>query len=122
MESLYEGATIVGSLVVMVLVIALTYYGSRWYAGKMSKTSAGKFIKILDRVAFGPGCTISVVQAGERFYLMGISDKNIQMLCELNDFDPGELSAPQEQMPFGQIIKSFLNKAENPPKDNGTEQ
>ncbi len=121
-QSFYDGMTLVGSLVVMVAVVALTYYASRWYAGRMSKTTAGRHIKIVDRVPVSPGCSLIVVQAGDKFYLLGASDKNIHMLCELTDFDPTALAVSAQVEPFGQLFKDLLHKVGNSPKDNGTEK
>lgn len=121
MQAFYDGMTFVGSLVVMALVVAATYYASRWYAGRMSKTASGRHIKIVDRVSVGPGCALVVLQAGNRFYLVGQSDKNLQLICELTDFHPDIAEAPAAQASFGQLIDSFLKKSpdDGNPKDNG---
>lgn len=121
MQAFYDGMTLIGSLVVMVAVLVLTYYASRWYAGRMSKTATGKHIKIVDKVTAGPGCALIVVQAGERFYLLGQSDKNLQLICELTDFTPDIADVPAAQAPFAQLLNNLIKK--NPmngnPKDDG---
>lgn len=121
MQSIYDSMTIVGSLVIMVAIIFITYYASRWYAGRMSKSISGRHIKIVDRVVAGPGCSLIVVQAGEKFYLVGMSDKNIQLLCELTDFDPDLPATTESQASFSQLFQGFLHKAGNS-KDDGAEK
>jgi flagellar biosynthetic protein FliO len=120
MQAFYDGMQIIGSLVIMAAVVAVTYYASRWYARRMGKAVSGKHIKLVDRISLGVGSSAVVLQAGERYYLVGVSDKNIQLICELEDFEPG----PEEdvtQAAFGRLFSGFLarGKAVNS-KDDGT--
>lgn len=123
MRAFYDAMQLLGSIVIMAAVIALTYYASRWYARRMGKVVSGKHIKIIDRVSLGVGSAAVVLQAGEKYYLVGVSDKNIQLICPLEDFDPGSLQTDSPQVPFGRLLTGFLSKtkAENS-KDDGTGQ
>lgn len=125
MQAFYDGLTLIGSLVVMAALVVSAYYASRWYAGRMGRSLSGKHIKIVDRVSVSPGCSLIILQAGGRFYLIGLSDKNIRLICELDDFDPAEMEdTPARNAPFSQIFKGFLKKAENgaEPRDDGGKQ
>jgi flagellar biosynthetic protein FliO len=123
MQTFYDGMTLVGSLVVMAAVIALAYYASRWYAGRMGKAVSGKHIKLVDRVSLGAGSSAVVLQAGERYYRVGVSDKNIQLICELEDFTPAAQAEDISQASFGRLLSGILlkGKAVNS-KDDGTDQ
>jgi flagellar biosynthetic protein FliO len=123
MQAFYDGMTLVGSVIVMAAVIALAYYASRWYAGRMTKAVSGRHIKLVERVSLGVGGSAVVLQAGEKYYLLGVSDKNIQLICELEGFEPAPPAESGPQAPFGRLLSGLLSKgkAENP-KDDGTGQ
>ncbi len=110
MQAFYDGMTVVGSLVIMVAVIAATYYLSRWYAGKMGRSVSGRHVKVVDRVILGPGSAVCILEAGGKYYLVGVSDKNIQLICELEGFEPGSPEESGRQASFGSILKGFLVK------------
>ena len=89
----------------------------------MSKTVSGKHVKVIDRVSLAVGSAAVVLQAGERYYLVGVSDKNIQLICELEGFEPASPAEEGAQASFGRLLTGFLNR-EKPgtSKDDGTRQ
>jgi len=109
---------IVGSLVITALVIVLTYLASRWYAGKMKYSVAGRHLKVVDRVALGYGCALIVVQAGDKFYLLGQGDKSIRLICELEGFTPELYETLGNQAPFQQLFEGFLKKSKGKDASN----
>lgn len=121
MQAFYDGMTLVGSIVVMVLVLILTFYGSRWYAGRLKQSSSGRHIKIVDRASVGPGCSLIVAQTGSKFYLIGASEKNMQLLCELDSVDIELPDIPEKPLPFSQLLQNVLTKTGNQ-KDSGNEK
>jgi flagellar biogenesis protein FliO len=123
MQAFYDGMTLVGSIIIMAAVIALAYYASRWYAGRMTKTVSGKHIKLVDRVSLGAGSSAVGLPAGERYYLVGVSDKNIPLICELEDFEPASRAQEPSPASFGRLLSGFMakGKAANS-KDDGTGQ
>ena len=123
MQAFYNGMAIIGSLVITALVIVLTYLASRWYAGKMKSSAAGRHLKVVDKVALGPGCALIVVQAGDKFYLLGLGDKNLRLICELDAFTPELYETSEPQNSFGQLFEVFLKKTKgkDASNDNGGE-
>ncbi len=111
MQAFYDGMTVVGSLVVMAAVIAAAYYLSRWYAKRMGASAVGRYVKIIDRVTLGAGSSACILEAGGKYYLVGVSDKNIQLICELDGFEPGSPDEKAAQASFGRLLKDFLGKA-----------
>ena len=116
-----------GSLVVIVLVVLAAFFASRWYARKMRGTAfgAGKIINIVDRAGLGQSASIAIVEIGGRYYLVGVGEKSVELLCELKDFIPpkADMSGSYNE-PFGQLIKSLMDKVGRPKKnrdDGGAE-
>jgi flagellar biogenesis protein FliO len=120
----YRAATdllsVAGSLIGMVLIIVFTYYATRWYAGRMGKSAMGRYVRIIEKVPVGTGSSIIVAKAGEKYYLVGVGDKNVRLISVLEDFIPGpEQGAAQSA--FGGLLRGVLRKAGNS-KDDGAEQ
>lgn len=93
-----------------IFVILLTYYGSRWYAGKMSHVAGGKHIKIIDRLVISNTGSILIIEIQELQYMIGISDKNIQMLQKLEEPIRKEAEVENSKDNFLEVFKSMIQK------------
>lgn len=102
---------IIGSLAVVALVLAATYYATRWYARRMgSPGGTGKHIKVLDRAALAAGVSVAIVEVDGRYYLLGIGEKQVNLLCELTDFAPPDDADAATAIPFSQAFRQVLDK------------
>lgn len=104
----------IGTVVLIVLVLVLTYFASRWYARRMGMSGAGRYVKILDRMSVGQSSSLMIIQVAEKYFLIGVSEKNMQMLCELEDFAGYISEHPQVnpvQTPFKDMLHGFMNKS-----------
>jgi flagellar biogenesis protein FliO len=77
--------SIVLALIGIAVVLALTYYVSKWYAGRLSPLGGGRHIKVIDRVATGKSGALILVELNGTQYLMGVSDQGVQILKELEE-------------------------------------
>jgi len=114
MNSVLDVMSAIGSLVIICLVIALTYYVSRWYARRAGVSAGGKYVKVLDRTHLGNTSSLMIIQVGGKYYLLGVSDKNMEMLCELEDFDrhvEESSMSDSAQAPFGQLLRGLMDKS-----------
>lgn len=66
-------------------VVVLTFYASKWYAGRMGTLGRGRHIHIIDRLAVGKNSSIVIIDVKGTQYLVGISDHCIEMLKELEE-------------------------------------
>jgi flagellar biogenesis protein FliO len=80
--------SLVGALVVIMLVLAGAYVFTRWagthLAGGPIAGVAGKRLKVLDRAALGKDQLLLMVQAGERYFLLGSTPAGVTLLAELS--------------------------------------
>lgn len=104
--------SILGAFAVIILVLVLTYKASRWYARRMGGAiGSGKYIKFHDRAALGGGnASLVITQVGEEYYLLGISDHNVQLICKLDAFDPDAHLLQQQPSSFGKLFGDMLRK------------
>lgn len=106
----------IGSLVLIVAILVLTYFASRWYARRMGAGGAGRHIRIIDRAPVGARASVAIVRVEDKHYLIGIGDKGVDMLCELPDFAP-RLSAEEEKdQSFRRLFSDLMDKARQPRK------
>ena len=87
-----ELLSLLGILTVILLVMGGAYAFTRW-AGKMGglgSFAGGGRLKVLDRAGLGRDQQLLVVQAGERFFLLGSSPAGLSLLAELST-EEGEL-------------------------------
>ena len=92
-----EILSLIGSVVLMLLLLWGAYKLSKFLAEKATITkSRAKSISELDRFVVGPEQFLSVVKAGGRVFLLGVTKGNISMLSEL---DAGEIADPFQDSP-----------------------
>lgn len=77
-----EIITILFSLLGVVILIFLTYYGANWL-NKRVKFSGNGMMKVHERVNLGADKTIMVVSVGEKYMLLGITQQNITKISDL---------------------------------------
>lgn len=89
--------SLLGILLVLLLVLGGSYLFTRWagmgLAGRFGLSGAGR-IRVLERVSLGRDQSLLVVQAANRYFLLGSSPSGFSLLAELTE-EEGELwSAP----------------------------
>lgn len=100
----------IGALAALFGVLVLTYYGTRWYARRLGGgVGVGKDIQILERVAVGGNAYLAIVGVNERFYLIGVGEKGINLLSELEGFSPRQNDA-HSKLPFEKMFSDMLKK------------
>ncbi|MEW6723385.1 MAG: flagellar biosynthetic protein FliO [Bacillota bacterium] len=77
------------------LVVALAYLTTRLLGRRLAGAGTGRYLRLLDQTPLGSGRAICLVRAGGRYLLLGVSEKSIGLLAEL---DPGEVP-PAEEVP-----------------------
>jgi flagellar biosynthetic protein FliO len=107
--SFFDMMSLVGAFVVMIAALALLYYASRWYLRRMGRVGGGKYVKIIDRTPLTQSSAIYVVKIDGRYYMLGVSDKAVNMLSELPDFREQEDKDPTGSS-FSQMLRGAMGK------------
>ena len=109
-------ASFLWMLVCVVLIIGLAYWFTRYVAGRgaLSAFAAGRRMEILDRLPLGRDQALVLVQAGERYLLLGTAPSGVSLVAELTAEEAQALCAPppgQAQPPsFGEALRSALKQ------------
>lgn len=96
------------SIAAIVLVLYLCYKASRFMAGKVNSISSSNNVKIHERALLGQDKGLAVIEVCGKFYLIGFSSTNIDLLKELDDYVP---RSPDVQQPdFMNALKDAVKK------------
>jgi flagellar biosynthetic protein FliO len=77
--------SIILALIGITLVLALTYFVSKWYAGRIGHTASGQHIKVVDRIVVGKNSSIIVIELGEAQYMIGVTEQGVSIMKELDE-------------------------------------
>lgn len=113
--------SLVWMLLCVVAIIVLAYLFTRFIAGRGSLGKlnlgggAGKF-KVLARLSLGRDQSAVLVQAGERYLLLGTANSGVTLLLELTSEEAEAVSGPKPPPPpaaqtgFGDAMRSALQQ------------
>jgi len=73
-------------LIFLPVVLCLAYLAIRYGWGSRFPRSTASQMKIVDQICFGPKQSLSVVKLLDRFYLVAVSEQQICLLKELEDY------------------------------------
>lgn len=80
--------SLLGALVVIALVLAGAYAFTRWAGTRLAAghipNAGGRRLRVLDRAVVGKDQLLLVVQAGERYLLLGSTPAGLTLLAELS--------------------------------------
>lgn len=95
-------------LFVSVLVIAGGVFALTWFT-KRSRGGPNGFFSVHARLPVAKGVTLAVVQAGSRFFLLGLSEKGTELISELEEGDalPRSTEEKSSTPPFGSAGTAF---------------
>ncbi len=96
------------SLAGIILVLFLTYYGTKWLSVKTNLTMKSRYMNIVDKIMLGQNKFLAIAEVNNKFYLLSITEKNINILKELGDFQLLPDENPENNMDFNKIINKFL--------------
>lgn len=91
-------------------MLALTYYSTKWLSAKTNLALRSKHMKIIDRIMLGQSNFLAIAEIDRKFYLLGITEKSINVLKELDGFKPSEDETPERQADFSKMLDKFLKK------------
>lgn len=98
------------------LIIYLSYICSKYLGKGLVKTSSSRYMRMVDQMIVGQNRTLVIVQAGDRYLLLGAGPERIETLAELSEEElipiGGEEGEPAPN--FSQLLSRFGRK-----KDGG---
>ena len=88
----------------------LTYYGTRWLSTKTNLAARSKYMNIVDRMVVGQNKLLAIVEITNKYYLLSITEKDVSIIKELEDFKLKTEEEKTEAVEFKKILSNFLKK------------
>lgn len=107
-------------LVVIILILVLCFYLSRFIAKKMNGIGGGSIggnkIKVIERVALGQDKGLAICKICTRYYVIGIATESIKILAELDPQHFADDNSSENSNIFKDLLKNSLNtRSKNKP-------
>jgi flagellar biogenesis protein FliO len=94
----------------IIFVLFLTYYGTKWISTKTNLASSSRYMNIVDRIVIGQNKYLAIAEITNKYYLLSITEKDVNIIKELDDFQLKHEEEKTEVMDFNSIINKFLKK------------
>lgn len=113
-------ASLIALVAATVAVIAMAYWFTRHIVGGLQwngfeTQQKGGQLNVLAQMSLGKEQRVAVLQAGERFFLVGITPQNISLLAELTKEEAGAWrkeppAGAAREIPFQQALFERLHR------------
>ena len=107
---------LIATLFVFVLVLALTYFVTKWIAKSGAMQSRAKNIKVIETYKIAPNKYIQIIQMGDKYYSIGVTKDSITFLTPLEE---EQLKIPEDfgntvgDTSFKEVMKNMLSNVKN---------
>ena len=94
------------------IIIYLSYICSKYLGKGLARGGSSQYMRMLDQLIVGQNRTLAVVQAGERYLLLGVGPDRIEMLLELSEEDliPIGGEGGEQTVDFGRLLSRIGRK------------
>lgn len=102
--------TIIISLLGVIGLILFTYYGASWL-NKRVKFTNNSMVQVHEKVNLGADKAMMVVSVGGKYMLIGVTQSNISMVCELDGEEISKIIEDKKTTPkmsFSTAIASAI--------------
>lgn len=82
-----EMASLMGTMVTLVLVILLAWWLLRWLTKRVPMQTGSKHIKILDRVPVSQDKCLLLVRVADKTMLVAMTSHTAEKLCDVENLD-----------------------------------
>lgn len=103
---------LLGMVVVFVLVLAATYYITKWIAKSGVVQPYSRNIEVIETFKIAPNKYIQIIRLGNRYYSVGVTKDNITFLSALDEeqLDLQEPDATLQNASFLDVMSRVASK------------
>lgn len=97
-------------VIVLTAVVVFIKFGlARLYSQPYRQKGA---LRIVERLVLGPKCGLFLIQAGQRYFLLGVGVERVDVITELKGEDLPDIPAVLRRPGFGQYLNYYLRRGE----------
>lgn len=74
-------------LILFVLVLAITYFATRWMAGYQKGRVAGSNMEVVESISLGSNKYLQIIRVGQKYLAVAICKDTVTMLTEISEQD-----------------------------------
>lgn len=102
-------------VIIFVLVLAMTYFATRFVGNYKKEKMAGSNISVLETFRLSNSKYIQIIKIGSKFLAIAICKDSVTMLCELQDSDLEftEVSTQVKSESFKAVLDKFRKDKPN---------
>ncbi|MDW5300370.1 MAG: flagellar biosynthetic protein FliO, partial [Sedimentibacter sp.] len=87
----------------IILVLFLTYYCTKWISTKTNVINKSKYMNIVDRIMLGQNQFLAIAEITNKYYLLSVTEKEINIIKELDDFELKNDEKKEEGIDFNKV-------------------
>lgn len=97
------------------LIIYLSYICSKYLGKGLVKTGSSRYMRMVDQMIIGQNRTLVIVQAGDRYLLLGVGPDRIETLTELSEEELIPLGGEEGEpaLNFNQLLSRIGRKKDS---------
>lgn len=84
-SSLESFIQLVGVLFIFVIVLALTYFTTKWIGGYQKNQMSGREFKVVDTIRIANGKCVQILKLGEVYLVVAVGKDEVTMLAKLTE-------------------------------------
>lgn len=102
---------LITAIVVFILVLALTYFVTRWIGKFQQGMNPGSHVTVLETFKVASNKYIQVIKVGEIYMVIAICKDTITMLTRLDEIELGDIPSNLERKTdnFSTVLDRFKN-------------
>jgi len=109
LESLQSILTVLFTLAMLIAVLFLAYFTTRWLGQKSMVGHGSKNIKIIDRFNLAQDKNLVIVQVAGECMLLGITNQSIQRISSIEESSL-QIGQPGEENTFSSIFATAIKE------------
>ncbi len=110
-------------LLIFVIVLAVTYFVTRWVGNYQKMQNSGNNIQIVESVRISPTAYVEILRVGKKYIAVAVSKENVTYLTDLSEDEitlrvDGSVGA----LDFGSILEKVKIGQNNSAPSNGKQE
>lgn len=89
-------------------MLFLTYFSTKWLSVKATSITKSKYMNIVDRIVLGQNKYLAIIEISNKYYLISITDNNINIIKDLDEFELKISENTGESIEFNKIFSRFF--------------
>lgn len=109
--------SVIVTFAIAALIIYLSYVASKYIGKAANRSSSSRYMRLIDQITIGQDRHIAIMQAGDKYLLVGITSGQINVLREMKEEELILLSPDEDQTNIQTPnFKEFFEKLGNAKK------